>query len=41
MGKVEFYMAAYQDPDLTSSHQHSKSTTTHGIIPYEKDLKTE
>lgn len=33
-------MAAEKDSELTSSHEHNKSTATHGMIPCEKDLKT-
>lgn len=30
----------HEAPELTSSHEHTKYTTTHGTIPSEKDLKT-
>ena len=33
-------MVAYEDPELTSSHRYTKSTTTYGIFPSGKDLKT-
>ena len=33
-------MAAWEDPELNSSHEHKKSTATYIIIPSERDLKT-
>ena len=38
--RLEFKMAAYEDPELTSSYKHNKSTTTHGKIPSEGYLET-
>ena len=33
-------MAAQEDPKLTSSQGHNKTTATFATIPSEKDLKT-
>lgn len=30
----------WEDPELTSSHRHTKSTVAYGTIPSEKDLNT-
>lgn len=36
----QFKMAAGEDPELTFSHGHNKSTATNGVISAEKDLET-
>ena len=33
----DFKMAAKEDPELTSSHRHTKSTATYRTVPSEKD----
>lgn len=33
-------MVMSEDPELTSSNGHTKSTTTYRMIPMEMDLKT-
>lgn len=38
---VRFKMVAQQDPELTSSRGHNKSTATYGMSPSEKHLKIE
>ena len=32
-------MVVWEDPELTSSYRHNKSTATHGKIPSEKNLR--
>ena len=39
-GNKKGKMAAQEDPELASSHGHTKSTATHGSFSSEKDLKT-
>ena len=34
-------MVVWEDPELTSSYRHNKSTATYGKIPTEKNLRTE
>ena len=40
VSRRQFKMAAGEDPELTFSHRHNKSTATHGVISAEKDLET-